>query len=139
MVAAARRRLMGASNNVAVLLLKIAEDEKQPPAIRLAAIKDVLDRAGVTVKQEVEVTVQPWQALVEGIVSEVPDEGIRTLGSLRLDGNVVDGEVVDLPPAFDNELGEEEPLPKALPAAPRPTEQRIPSRRKRRGNRLAGH
>lgn len=136
-VAAARRRLMAASDRVGALLLRIAEDETVSPAVRVAAIKDVLDRAGVTVKQEVEVTVQPWQALVEGIVAEVPDDGIRTFGSLQRD--YVDGEVVDLAPPVDNDLGEEDDEPpRALPAAPAPTPQRIPSRR-RRGNRLAGH
>lgn len=124
-VAAARRRLMGASNNVSVLLLKIAEDEKTPPAVRLAAIKDVLDRAGVTVKQEVEITVQPWQQLVDGIVAEVGDQYVRPPG--RLDGDVIDAEVV----------------PDLAPAAPAPTsppgtdEAQIPSRR-RTGRRVAG-
>lgn len=129
-VAAARRRLMAASNNMAVLLMRIAEDETTPAAVRVAAIKDVLDRAGVTVKQEVEITVQPWQAIVEGIVSEVPDEQIRTLGALNED-DTVDAEVVE--PVLTKAV--------ALPPAPGPTpppEQRIPSRR-RRGNRLAGH
>lgn len=139
-VAAARRRLMASSDRVGALLLRIAEDEKTPPAVRLAAIRDVLDRAGVTVKQEVEVTVQPWQQLIEGIVSEVPDDGIRTFGSLQRD--YVDGEVVDLVPPVDNEPGEDDDDLPALPAAPAPTPaaapQRIPSRR-RRGNRLAGH
>lgn len=132
-VAAARRRLMGASNNVAVLLLKIAEDEKQPPAIRLAAIKDVLDRAGVTVKQEVEITVQPWQELIDGIVSEVADDAVRPPGPL--DGEVVEAEVVDGPP-----LPARAPaLPTPAPAGPPPgtEELRVPSRR-RRGARVAG-
>lgn len=147
-VAAARRRLMAASDRVGALLLRIAEDESTPAPVRLAAIRDVLDRAGVTVKQEVEVTVQPWQQLIEGIVSEVPDEDIRTLGALGKD-NVVDGEVVEplltkavaLPPLptrgeDDATRGPDAPPPngtitdKATP--------RIPSRR-RRGNRLAGH
>lgn len=133
-VAAARRRLMGASNNVAVLLLKIAEDEKTPPAVRLAAIKDVLDRAGVTVKQEVEVTLQPWQQLIEGIVADVGDQYVRPTGPR--DGEVLDAEVVaddDESPLL-NDLPPRPALPDVPAPAPSPTppadEPRIPSRRR---------
>ena len=134
-VAAARRRLMGASNNVALLLLKIAEDEKTPPPVRLAAIRDVLDRAGVTVRQEVEVTVQPWQQIIDGIVAEVPDAALRGRSALERathqPGDWIPGEVVeDLEgvPLIDG-------LP--VPQAPAPTAQvKIPSRRKQRKTKL---
>jgi hypothetical protein len=54
---------------MAVLLIKIAMDEKAPYAVRLAAIRDVLDRAGLGAKQAVEVGVelQPWEELLRDV------------------------------------------------------------------------
>lgn len=61
-------------------LLSIAEDVSQPVQVRLAAIKDVLDRAGVNQRLELDVKVEaPWQGLIAGIVSEVPDEELPRL------------------------------------------------------------
>lgn len=132
-----------AQDDAASLLVKWMNDDDVPWAVRVKAAEGLLNRGGNAPGQRLEVSMDPapWVGLIEGIVSEVADDGIRTFGSLQRD--YVDGEVVDLAPPVDNELGEEddEPLPRALPAAPAPTpptEQRIPSRR-RRGNRLAGH
>lgn len=138
----AQERIVMAQDDAASLLVKWMNDDAVPWAVRVKAAEGLLNRGGNAPGQRLEVSLDPapWVGLIEGIVSEVSDDGIRTFGSLRLDG-YVDGQVVDLPPAFDNEPGEEDDDLPALPAAPRPTpptEQRIPSRR-RRGNRLAGH
>lgn len=127
-VAAAKRRLMEASKDMAALLMRIAEDEAVPPAVRLGAIRDVLDRAGVTAKTEVEITVAPWQQLIDGIVSEVDDDRIRPQSRYlqEMFADVVDAEVVL-----------DEPDPRPLPTAQGlvPSEVRIPSRRKKaKGN-----
>lgn len=57
------------------LLYKLASDESVPPAVRLAAIRDWLDRAGITSKIEIEVDV-PWKDIISGIVAEVEDESV---------------------------------------------------------------
>ena len=135
-VAAARRRLMASSDRVGALLLRIAEDEKTPPAVRLAAIRDVLDRAGVTVKQELEITVQPWQQIIDGIVAEVPDSAMRAQGALDVGSpsqhrEWVPGEIVE-----DDDVPLIDGLP--VPQPPTPTaEVKIPSRRQRRGTTLS--
>jgi len=120
-VAAAKRRLMMQSDRMGALLMQIAEDEAVPPAVRVAAIRDVLDRAGVTAKTEVEITVAPWQQIVDGIVAEVDSEFIRPQGAL-LSNAFAEVAVVD-----------DEPDPRPLPTAQglAPAEVRIPSRRKK--------
>jgi hypothetical protein len=104
-------------------LYRIAHDEAQPPAVRLAAIRDWLDRAGIKEAFSVEVTVQPWERLVDGIVSEVEDEQLARVS------RIISGEVVD---TDDDDLPD-------LPPSPTPTattQPPIPSRR-RRGSSLA--
>lgn len=49
-------------------LYQLATDEKVPPAVRLAAIKDWLDRAGLNAKTTIELDL-PWQQLLSGIVA----------------------------------------------------------------------
>ncbi|MGC4940778.1 hypothetical protein [Kribbella sp. DT2] len=59
------------------LLYKLATDESVPPAVRLAAIRDWLDRAGITSKLEIEIDV-PWKdVLISGIVAEVDEDQIE--------------------------------------------------------------
>lgn len=148
----AQERIVMAQDDAASNLVKWMSDESVPLTERRKCAEALLNRGGNAPGQRLEVSVDtaPWQALIEGIVSEVPDGGIRTLGSM--DRKVVEGQVVDLPPALPNEPGEEdddatqlldpappsrEPLPSLRPPTP-PEPPRIPSRR-RRGNRLAGH
>lgn len=134
----AQERIVMAQDDAASLLVKWMNDDDVPWAVRVKAAEGLLNRGGNAPGQRLEVSMDPapWVGLIEGIVSEVADDDIRTFGSLQRD--YVDGEVVDLAPPVDNDLGEEDDDLPALPAAPAPTPQRIPSRR-RRGNRLAGH
>jgi hypothetical protein len=85
-------------------LAELASDETVPPAVRLAAIRDWLDRAGINAKTEVEVTIGGWQELIHGIVATVPEGDIPEMGGgdysayaamngLVLD-NVVEAEVI---------------------------------------------
>ena len=85
-------------------LAELASDETVPPAVRLAAIRDWLDRAGITSKIDVEITLGGWQDLIHGITSEVPDSvlsgvgpgdyaGYREMNGLALD-NVVEAVVI---------------------------------------------
>jgi hypothetical protein len=86
-------------------LRDLASDESVPPAVRLAAIRDWLDRAGINAKTEVEVTIGGWQDLIHGIVATVPEDSLTGIGGGDYSGyaamnglvldNVVDAEVVD--------------------------------------------
>ena len=66
--AKARKRLEEASDRLARQLLGIAEGAESE-AVRLAAVKDALDRAGIQAKTAatVEVSVKPWETVMEGI------------------------------------------------------------------------
>lgn len=81
---AAQVRLLMASDTLMAELLLIALDKRQPTPVRLAAIRDALDRAGLSGKTEVEVDlkVSKWDETVEAVVIE---EKI-------IDADVVEGE-----------------------------------------------
>ncbi len=101
----AKERLLEKVPAMLKMLHQLASDETVPPAVRLAAIRDWLDRAGVNAKTEVEITVGGWQDLIHGITAEVPDEaitngpgdyaGYREMNGLPALDNIVDAEVVD--------------------------------------------
>lgn len=59
---AARVRLEMAADRVAKELLKLAVSDNAPDNVKLAAIKDALDRAGLSAKTAVEVEVGPSKA-----------------------------------------------------------------------------
>mgnify|MGYP005993608961 CR=1 FL=1 len=68
--AAARVRIERAADRMAKELLGIAADEGTPPAVRLAAICDALDRSGLGAKTAVEVSVgpqKPWEVVFEDL------------------------------------------------------------------------
>ncbi len=54
-------------------LYKLATDEQIPPAVRLAAIKDWLDRAGLNAKTTIELDL-PWQQLLLSGITATVDE-----------------------------------------------------------------
>ncbi|MFT3663316.1 MAG: hypothetical protein QM809_18710 [Gordonia sp. (in: high G+C Gram-positive bacteria)] len=56
---AARARLENAADRMAKELLKIAVSDDAPDSVKLSAIKDALDRAGLSAKTAVEVSVDP--------------------------------------------------------------------------------
>jgi hypothetical protein len=101
----AKERLLEKVPAMLKMLYQLANDETVPPAVRLAAIRDWLDRAGINAKTEIEITVGGWQDVILGITSEVPESAIpavgggdysayREMNGLALD-NIVDAEVVD--------------------------------------------
>src|SRR4051794_22299579 len=71
----AQERLALASDIVVVKLLALAFDANTPDAVKLAAMKDVLDRAQVSGKTTIEVEVPQWQQLLDGIVATLPTDG----------------------------------------------------------------
>ena len=94
----ARQRLEEASDRLARQLLGIAEGAESE-AVRLAAVKDALDRAGIQAKTAatVEVSVKPWESVLE-VISKIvagprnPQQQQRELPAAN-DGEVVEGEV----------------------------------------------
>jgi hypothetical protein len=101
----AQERLLKEVPAMLLRLRDLASDESVPPAVRLAAIRDWLDRAGINAKTEVEVTIGGWQDLIHGIVATVPEDSLTGIGGGDYSGyaamnglvldNVVDAEVVD--------------------------------------------
>ena len=66
----ARERLEEASDRLARELLKMAVNPEVSESVRLSAIKDALDRAGVSAKTAVEVEVgppKPWEQILNGM------------------------------------------------------------------------
>jgi hypothetical protein len=69
---AAQVRLLMASDRLMAQLLQIAEDKSEPTPVRLAAIRDALDRAGLGAKQQIElnaeVTLETWEHKADAAV-----------------------------------------------------------------------
>lgn len=68
----ARERLEEASDRLARELLRMATDPNVSESVRLSAIKDALDRGGVSAKSAVEVEVgppKPWEQIISGLTS----------------------------------------------------------------------
>lgn len=66
----ARERLEEAADRLARELLKMATDPTVSESVRLSAIKDALDRGGVSAKSAVEVEIgppKPWEAIMDGL------------------------------------------------------------------------
>ncbi|MCA4755261.1 hypothetical protein [Mycolicibacterium fortuitum] len=111
--AAARRRLQQATDALAARLLGIALDEGTSETVRLSAIRDALDRGGVTAKAELELSAkpaEPWREVlgnVTGVARVSQADSRRARGLPVEDENptpaitaadettIVDAEVVD--------------------------------------------
>ena len=67
----AKQRLEEATNKMAGYLLEMASDTMIPEGVRLAAIKDALDRGGLGAKSsmEIEVSAKPFERVFTKIVS----------------------------------------------------------------------
>lgn len=112
--AAARVRIERAADRMAKELLGIAADETTPPAVRLAAIRDALDRSGLGAKTAVEVSVgpkQPWEVVFEGLAggSRAESRSARGFASdepLALEAEVIEGDGVGAAGMLDGAGGE---------------------------------
>jgi hypothetical protein len=82
---------------MAKALLKMASDENVSESVRLSAIKDALDRSGLGARTavDVEVSVAPWEAVMEEVAGSVVS-GSREDFRRQRDG------VPPIPPALAN-------------------------------------
>ena len=104
---AAQMRILQASDKAAARLVEMMQDKTIPPAIQLAAARDLLDRAGLIGKQEIELDVrlQKFEQIALDILVDVDEDD--DLG--EVDDNVIDAEVVD-EKAFDEEVRQRDML-----------------------------
>lgn len=126
--AKAQQRLTEAADRMARQLLHMATDETVADTVKLAAIRDALDRAGVTQKTavEIQVTTKPYEELLGGMATMtraesraargIPDDTPRWVPPALPPGEIVDVEVVADPsgpvgemPATDRGNGCPEP------------------------------
>jgi hypothetical protein len=103
-IAKARERIALATDTMAAKLLGIATSAESE-AVRLAAIKDALDRGGITAKQAVELSAaaepKPYGLMFSGIAKITRAQHEAKMAALRngdaraaREVNVVDAEVV---------------------------------------------
>ena len=103
MKAKARQRIEEAADRMACELLKMATDDNVADSVKLAAIRDALDRAGLAAKTAVEVEVgppKPYEAILETIEAGSRAEYRRSVGR-HDDSDIEDSiTVVDRPRAL---------------------------------------
>lgn len=88
---AAQARLENAADRMARMLLGIATDDDSPPAVRLAAIRDALDRAGLSARAALDVTVE--MPRYEKLLAAM-DRSAIPIGEGATAPDIVDGEIV---------------------------------------------
>jgi hypothetical protein len=88
---AARARLENAADRLARQLLGMAEDPDMAPAVKLAALRDALDRAGIGARTALDVSVElkPYEKLFDRL-----DRSAGAGVGMETGPVVVDGEVV---------------------------------------------
>ncbi len=89
----AEERLLSYSDVLVRELLKIATSAENE-AVRLAAVRDALDRIGLGKNREIDIRVAPWLKDIEGIVVDIEDDEPSDV----VDAEVVDDET-DIPPS----------------------------------------
>ncbi len=72
--AAAQRRILAAADRAAAAVVALMEDSETPHAVKLAAAKDLLDRAGLSSKTELSVEVPQWEAAISRILVDDPGD-----------------------------------------------------------------
>lgn len=81
----AAERIANAADVAVLQIMALMQNPDTPAQIKLAAAKDLLDRADVTGKTKIEVEAKaPWEVLLDGIVAELPTgaDGMRAYPAL---------------------------------------------------------
>jgi len=68
---AAARRIFAAADRAAAAIVGLMEDRETPHAVKLAAARDLLDRAGLSMRNELTVEVKPWEGIIDRIIVDV--------------------------------------------------------------------
>ena len=135
--AAARARIENATDRLAKELLGMAIDPAMAPPVKLAAIKDALDRGGLKAPNEVVLSQgsSPYEEIFDEIAAGPRDESRAARGYDSIP-NTVDSH--DDSPAYGYPApGDPTPAPATPPSAPRSTETDERRRRDRSPHRSA--
>lgn len=109
--AKAKERILAASDLAAKQLIQFMTSEKVPFATRLAAARDLLDRADVSGKTTVEVELPAWQTLVTSLDRSLGAPVAAPDSPAAIEpADVVDAELI--------EDGSDEQAPQPKPAVP---------------------
>jgi hypothetical protein len=112
--AKARERILGAADLAAQRLIEFMNDKRVPWPVRLSAARDLLDRAGLGARNELTVELPQWQAVIDKIIVDVPDD----LPALPSGPDVIGADELEMfdqwdrpgpRPGDDDEDDEEEP------------------------------
>ncbi|MCX2756598.1 MULTISPECIES: hypothetical protein [unclassified Gordonia (in: high G+C Gram-positive bacteria)] len=136
--AKARARLQSAADRMAKELLGIATDDDAPAAVKLAAIRDALDRAGLSAKTAIEVDVTPKG--FEQVLDVVLAGGSRAESRSRR-GEPDDAEhdwINDELGVIDVDVVADDDIPPARPTTPRPQVAPSPAETTRPGSTGSG-
>jgi hypothetical protein len=71
---AAARRILAAADPAAALLVSQMYDKGLDASVRQRAALALLDRAGLNAKSELTVELKPYEAIIERIIVDVPDD-----------------------------------------------------------------
>ena len=123
-IAAAQVRLLMAADRLMAQLLMIAEDKSEPTPVRLAAIRDALDRAGLNERHkiEIEAKVETWEHKIDAAVVDWGELGAYLAPGTDLgDPNIIPAVVVE-DEAAEREWDRRLEAPRDAPRRTRPTE-----------------
>ena len=98
----ARQRIEEAADRMACELLKMATDENVADSVKLAAIRDALDRAGLAAKNAVEIELgppKPYEVIFDRIEAGSRTEFRRSRGTPDISGSTAPGSEPTAPPA----------------------------------------
>lgn len=98
-LAKAKERITANADRAAKQLIELMEDETTPPAVKLNAARDLLDRAGLTPAQVIQhsLAVKPWEQLISGGLDRTRPTG----GAPAIEPPIVDAEVIEDPDPED--------------------------------------
>ncbi|MGY1857530.1 hypothetical protein [Modestobacter sp. SYSU DS0290] len=131
----AAERIANASDIAVLQILRLMQEENTPAPVKLAAAKDLLDRADVKGKTTVELEVKPWEQLLDGVVGEVPaDTPYAPFADLHeADPLVVEAHRVDAERALENHAPDDKdwsaPWASGAEPPPPPIAKREPAKR----------